>query len=213
MPEQKLGPESGSTATAPSPSGQPSTEQEIDPNRPVLVLARFPDTDVAINVYEDLRQAEAMGSLRVDGTLIVEADENGKLRIRQMTDHSTRTGLKWGIVGGAVAAVFLPATIVGGAVALGIAGATAGKARNQTRRNQVKKELEAVIEAGTCGLLCLTIESSIAGVIAAMPWAQAIKTIPIDDATADAVKAAARAAGSEAEGELAHRYEGEQIPW
>ena len=72
-----------------------------------------------------------------------------------MTEHSTRKGLKWGIVGGVVAGIFLPATIIGGAVALGVAGAAAGKARNLYHRVEVEKELAGVITPGTSGILCL----------------------------------------------------------
>ena len=95
-----------------------------------LVVARFADPEAARAVYDDLLLAEADGSLHIDSVLVVNADDGGKLHVQKMTDHSTRTGLKWGIVGGVVAAVFLPATIVAGAVALGAAGAAAGKARN-----------------------------------------------------------------------------------
>ena len=95
-----------------------------------LIVARFADTTSAIAIYDQLLSAEIDGSLHIDGVLVAKADEGGKLHIQKMTDHSTRKGLKWGIVGGVVAGIFLPATIVGGAVALGVAGAAAGKARN-----------------------------------------------------------------------------------
>ena len=83
--------------------------------------------------------------LHIDGVLVVKADQDGRLHVQKMTDHSTRTGLKWGIVGGLVAAVFLPATLLAGAVALGTAGAAAGKARNLKHRLDVEYELAGVI--------------------------------------------------------------------
>ena len=146
--------------------------------------------------YETLLKGEVDGSLHIDGVLVAKADENGKLHIQKMTDHSTRTGLKWGIVGGVVAAIFLPATIVGGAVALGVAGATAGKARNLYHRVEVEQELAGVITPGTSGILCLVSAPAAETVAKKMPEAQEVKTVPVDEETAGAIKAAAAAADS-----------------
>jgi uncharacterized membrane protein len=159
-----------------------------------LLIARFADTTSAMATYETLLKGEVDGSLHIDGVLVAKADENGKLHIQKMTDHSTRTGLKWGIVGGVVAAIFLPATIVGGAVALGVAGATAGKARNLYHQVEVEKELASVITPGTSGILCLVSASLAADLAMEMPDAQQVKTVPVDEETAGAIKAAAAAA-------------------
>jgi len=159
-----------------------------------LIVARFADTNSAIEIYDQLVEMEIAEELEIDGVLVVDADDKGKLHVRHMTEHSTRTGLKWGIVGGVVAAVFLPATIVAGAVTLGIAGAMAGKARNLYHRVEVEKELAGVITAGTSGILCLVSAEGAVAVAQTMPHAQEVKTVPVDEETAGAVKAAAAAA-------------------
>ena len=160
-----------------------------------LVVARFADTGAARSVYDGLRLAEADGTLDIDGVLVVKADDDGRIRVEKMTDHSTRNGLAWGIVGGVVAAVFLPATIVAGAVALGTAGAAAGKARNLKRRLDVEHELAGVITPGTSGILALVTAKDAPAVEAlAKPQAQEIKTVPVDDETAEAIKEAASTA-------------------
>lgn len=159
-----------------------------------LIVARFADTQAAIAIYNQLRAAEVDGSIHIDGVLVAKAGGDGKLHIQKMTDHSTRKGLKWGIVGGVVAAVFLPATIVEGAVALGVAGAAAGKARNLYHRVEVEKELASVITPGTSGILCLVSATQVEDVRLKMPDAQEIKTVAVDEETAGAVKAAAAAA-------------------
>ncbi len=156
-----------------------------------LVVARFADTTSARAIYDDLLEAELDGSLHIDGVLVVKADDNGKLHVEKMTDHSTRTGLKWGIVGGVVAAVFLPATIVAGAVTLGVAGAAAGKARNLAHRLEVEKQLADVITPGTSGILALVTATDAPAVEAKMPAAQEVKTVSVDDETAGAIKEAA----------------------
>lgn len=156
-----------------------------------LVVARFADMTSARAVYDDLLTAEIDGSLHIDSVLVVKADEGGKLHVEKMTDHSTRTGLKWGIVGGVVAAVFLPATIVAGAVTLGVAGAAAGKARNLAHRLEVEKELGHVITPGTSGILALVTAADAPAVEAKMPDASEVKTVTVDDETASAIKEAA----------------------
>ncbi|MFL5642993.1 MAG: hypothetical protein ACJ77V_09640 [Chloroflexota bacterium] len=156
-----------------------------------LVVARFADTGSARAVYDDLLMAEIDGALHIDSVLVVKADDDGRLHVEKMTDHSTRTGLKWGIVGGVVAAVFLPATLVAGAVALGAAGAAAGKARNLAHRLSVEEDLVDVITPGTSGILALVTAQDAPAVEAKAASAEEIKTVPVDEETADAVKEAA----------------------
>ena len=163
-----------------------------------LIVARFADANAAMAIYDRLLYAEIDGTLEIDGVLVVKADADGKLHVQKMTDHSTRKGLKWGIIGGVVAGIFLPATIIGGAVALGVAGAAAGKARNLYHRVEVEKELADVITPGTSGILALVSATAVEDVRLKMPEAQEVKSVPVDEETANAVKAAAAAADSAA---------------
>jgi uncharacterized membrane protein len=159
-----------------------------------LIVARFADTAAARSVYDGLVRAEIDGALHIDGVLVVKADDDGRIRVEKMTDHSTRNGLAWGVVGGVVAAVFLPATIVAGAVALGAAGAAAGKARNLKRRLDVENDLRGVITPGTSGILALVSAKDAPQVEAKMPEAEEVKTVPVDEETAEAIKEAATGA-------------------
>ncbi|MFI5041486.1 MAG: DUF1269 domain-containing protein [Acidimicrobiales bacterium] len=159
-----------------------------------LIVARFADTQSAITIYDRLLDAEIDGSLHIDSVLVAKADDDGRIHIQKMTEHSTRKGLKWGIVGGVVAGIFLPVTVVGGAVYLGVTGALVGKTRNLYHRVEVEKELTDVITAGTSGILCLVSAAHAEDVAKKMPEAQAIKTVPVDEATAGDIKAAAVAA-------------------
>jgi uncharacterized membrane protein len=159
-----------------------------------VVVARFANKDAAISIYDLLLEGELEGTLHIDGVLVVNADDDGRLHVQKMTDHSTRTGLKWGIVGGIVAAVFLPATLLAGAVALGTAGAAAGKARNLKHRLDTEKELAGVITPGTSGILALVTATDAPAVEAKMPEAEEVKTVPVDEETATVIKEAAQEA-------------------
>jgi uncharacterized membrane protein len=160
-----------------------------------LIVGRFASTDLAIATYGGLLQREIDGVLDIDGVLVVKCDENGKMHVQKLTEHSTRNGLAWGIVGGVIAGIFLPASILAGAVALGIAGAAAGKARNLYRRAEIERELTNIITPGTSGILALVSAVDAEAAAKAMPDAQEVKTIPVDQETAEAVKEAAAAAG------------------
>jgi uncharacterized membrane protein len=159
-----------------------------------VIVARFANTTAALEAYEMLREAEVERGIHIDGVLAVKADANGKLHVEKMTDHSTRNGLAWGIVGGVVAAVFLPATIIGGAIALGAAGAAAGKARNLYHRLEVEKELADVITPGTSGILALVSAPHVNEVTEALPEAEEVKAVPVDEDAASAIKDAAKEA-------------------
>ena len=61
-----------------------------------------------------------------------------------------------------------------------------------------------MITAGTSGILCLVSATAAEEVTKKMPEAQEVKAVPVDEETADAVKAAAAAAeGGAATGEAA----------
>lgn len=160
-----------------------------------LIVARFADTDLAMATYGTLLQGEIDGRLDIDGVLVVKCDDNGKMHVQKLTEHSTRTGLAWGVVGGVVAGIFLPASILAGAVALGVAGAAAGKARNLYRRAEIERELTNVITPGTSGILALVSAAGADAVAKSMPQAQEVKSVPVDEETAAAVKEAAAASG------------------
>jgi len=162
-----------------------------------LLVAQFADQAAAGQAYEALRQAEIDLDLRIDGVLVVDADADGKINIRKMTDHHTRRGTKWGIVAGGALALIFPPSIIAGAVAGGVIGAAAGKVGNIITKGQVAAELATVITPGSSGIVALLDLSAVEEVKATIPTATKVETVPVDAATAEAVKAAAAAADSE----------------
>ena len=67
-----------------------------------LIVAQFTSMDDAQKAYEQLKELEAKSSLQIDGVVVASCDAEGKVHLGKVTDHSTKTGLKWGIVGGAL---------------------------------------------------------------------------------------------------------------
>jgi len=157
----------------------------------VLLIARFADAAAAAKVYSDLQAGEAADKYDIAGVLVVHADPAGKITIEKLTDHHTRRGLKWGIVAGVVAGIVFPPSILASAAWLGAAGAVAGKIGNVREKAKVEKAVSDVITPGTSGILALIEVDDVPAVTEAIPQAQEVKTIPVEDATAKAIESAA----------------------
>jgi uncharacterized membrane protein len=166
----------------------------------VILAARFADPAAAGAAYERLREAEMNEQLNIDGVLVADADADGKINIRKLTDHHTRRGTKWGIIGGAALAVIFPPSLIAGAVAGGAAGAILGKTGNIITKSKVADELAGVITPGTSGILAVVDLNAVEAVKAALPEAAEIKTVPVDAETATALTEAAQAAGDTSAG-------------
>jgi uncharacterized membrane protein len=147
-----------------------------------------------MSAYQALQDAEGAGQLTIDGALVVKTDEGGKVKIQKMTDHSTRTGVKWGAVGGVVLGVFFPPSILAAAVGTGALGGVLGKLRNEIHKSAVGAALAGTLGSNESGLLVVAKASDIDAVKQAMPEATKVRTVGVDDATAKDIHKAAQAA-------------------
>src|SRR5689334_2895987 len=106
-----------------------------------LFVAQFADTAAASQAYDALRELETTTTLAIDGVVVARREADGQVHLEELTEHSTRTGLGWGLVGGIALAALFPPSLLAGAVAGGTVGAAAGKIRNLVRRSEVEKQL------------------------------------------------------------------------
>ena len=120
-----------------------------------LFVADFSDTDTAWEADQALKSIEDGRTVAIDGVIVVKREDDGKLVIQKATDHSTKKGLKWGIVGGAALGLVFPPSIIGSAVALGAGGAALGKARQLHHKIGLEKELEFSVAPGHSGILAM----------------------------------------------------------
>jgi uncharacterized membrane protein len=162
-----------------------------------LLVARFADMEAAAEAYEALRDAESQRAIDIQGVLVVDADYQGKIKIRKLTDHHTRRGLAWGAVAGAALAIIFPPSLLAGAALGGVVGAAVGKAGNIKTKSGLAKELADVITPGTSGIVAVVDITAVDAVKQTIPDAAEVKTVPIDAETAGAVNNAATAAASE----------------
>ncbi len=161
-----------------------------------LFVADFADTAVAWEAYEALKSVEDGRSLEIEGVIVVKREADGKLEVLKATDHSTKHGLKWGLVGGVALGIIFPPSILGSAAVLGAAGAATGKARQLHHRSELATELESAIAPGHSGIVALVSDPGAVEIRNALALADGIVTAAIDDVVAKDIKAAAKEAES-----------------
>ena len=161
-----------------------------------LLLADYPTIDAAWEAYETLKSIEDGSTVEIEGVVVVKRDADGKLEIQKATDHSTRSGLKWGVVGGVVLGAIFPPSILASSVLLGGAGAAAGKLHERRDKHELAKSLEDAIEPGHSGLLALVSDPGEVEIRKALEKADRIVENAIEDAVAHDIKAAAKEAGA-----------------
>ena len=159
-----------------------------------LIVADFSDTDLAWEAYEALKSVEDGRTVEIEGVVVVSRSPEGKLEILQATDHSTKSGLKWGLVGGIALGVIFPPSVIGSAAALGAAGAASGKIRQEHHRHELAAELEDSIAPGHSGILALVSDPRVVQIEKALAAADAIVEATVERVVGEEIKAAAKEA-------------------
>jgi len=159
-----------------------------------LLVADFSDTSTAWEAYEVLKSVEDGRTVEIEGVIVVSRSAEGKLEVQKATDHSTRSGLRWGVVGGIALGVIFPPSILGSAAVVGSAGALAGKLRQRHHHSELEQQLEDAIPPGHSGLIALVSDPRAVKISEALERAEAIVESTIDKVEADDIKAAAKEA-------------------
>ena len=162
-----------------------------------LVVADFADTETAWEAYEALKSVEDGETVAIDGVVVVKREADGKLDIQKATDHSTRSGLRWGVVGGIALGVIFPPTIIGSAAALGAAGAATGKLRQLHHRSELADQLGESVAPGHSGIVALVSDPGVVRIRKALAAADAIVESAVEKTVAEEIKAAAKEAEDE----------------
>ena len=159
-----------------------------------LIVAQFPTVQDAEAAYAGLQNIERSTSLKIDGVVIAECDAEGKVHLGKVTEHSTKTGTKWGLVGGAVLGVIFPPSILASAVGVGAFGAAIGKAHNVLARKGLAEELAGVMRPNTAGIVALVEDTAVVAIRQALVKADRIVEKAIDEQLAAEIDREAAAA-------------------
>ena len=128
---------------------------------------------------------------------MVARNDDGELEVQKATDHSTRRGLGWGVVGGVVLGVIFPPSIIGSAAVLGAAGAATGKLRQLHHKSELADELQDAVAPGHSGLIALVSDPGAVEIQRALDKANRVVESAVDDVIAKDIKAAAKEAEAE----------------
>lgn len=156
-----------------------------------LFVADFNDTDTAWEAYEALRAAEDGRHVAIDGVVVVKRDADGALEIQKATDHSTRRGMTWGLVGGAALGILFPPSLIGSAAVLGGAGAAVGKARQMHHKSELAEQLEYAVAPGHSGIIAMVSDPGAVEIREALAKANGIVESAVDDVVAKDIRALA----------------------
>lgn len=156
-----------------------------------LFIADFNDTTAALEAYEALRSLEDGRHFAIDGVIVVNRDADGKLEIQKATDHSTKKGLKWGLVGGAALGLVFPPSIIASAAALGTGGAALGKAKQLHNKIGLEKDLADAVAPGHSGIVALVSDPGAVEIRKALARANGIVESAVSDVVAKDIRAIA----------------------
>jgi uncharacterized membrane protein len=185
------------TTPDPAPTEVVADAAVVSDGATTLFVADFDDTDTAWEAYEALTSMEDGRHLAIEGVLVVTRDAEGRMEVQKATDHSTKRGMTWGLVGGAVLGVFFPPSILGSAAALGLGGAAIGKARQLHHKSELEKELEMAVAPGHSGIVALVTDPGAVEIRKALARANGIVESALDDVAAKDIKAMADQADSD----------------
>jgi uncharacterized membrane protein len=162
-----------------------------------LIVADFNDVDAAWEAYELLKSVEDGQHLEIESVVVVKCDADGTIEVQKATDHSTRRGLGWGVVGGVVLGVIFPPSIIASAAVLGAGGAAIGKARELHHRTELADELTGALDPGHSGIIALVSDPAVVEIRKALEKANRVVEHAVDKAVAADIKAAAKEAEAE----------------
>lgn len=162
-----------------------------------VIVGVFSNTTDAQAAYDQLVEVERTSSLRIDGVVVASCDAEGKVHLGKVTDHSTKTGLKWGVVGGVALGILFPPSVLAGAIGAGALGAGIGKVRNEAHRSGLAQELEGVMGPNTSGVIALVEDTAVVEIEKAMAKADQIVTKAVDKQVAAEIDREAAAAKAE----------------
>lgn len=156
-----------------------------------LLVADFSETDTAWTAYEALNSIQDGRHVKIEGVVVVRRDAEGKLEIQKATDHSTKRGAVWGVVGGAVLGVLFPPSILGSALLLGASGAAVGKAREAHHKHELAEQLDSAIAPGHSGIIALVSDPGVVEIRKALELANSIVESTVDNVVAKDIRAVA----------------------
>ncbi len=180
----------------PSADATPVTDDATDGNgvdqaEYAVLVAAYRDEATADTALECLAHVGSHGA-DIKSIVAMRSDACGVVHVKQLSDDSTRTGTKVGLLGGVAAGVLLPPPLLASVVALGLAGAAVGKIRYEYRKAAASAALLGTVGPSEAGLLAIVKSSDVDKANTALPAGATVRTTFIDRKTAEHLDQASR---------------------
>jgi uncharacterized membrane protein len=162
-----------------------------------VMVAAFAHPEAANAAYLSLLDASIKGVLRIDGALTFHTDAEGKVHVDKLTEHSTKSGFKWGAVAGFVLGAIFPPTLLASTVAGSVVGSFVGKGKNLAVRHVVGEKLQGSLGPNQSCILALVHAGDVEHIKAQMPEATQVTTEEVSEEDAKSIAEAAKEADKE----------------
>lgn len=119
-----------------------------------LVVGSYDDAATASEDYQALRSNQDSGGYEIIGAVVLERDEDGKVRVKEHGDKSVGHGAAWGAGAGAVVGLFAPPLLAATAVGAGI-GAILGKIKKGREEKRMGDDVDDYLAPGTSAIVAV----------------------------------------------------------
>ena len=120
----------------------------------VLVVGSYDDAAAASTDYQALRSGQDAGGYEIVGAVVLERDEDGKVRVKEHGDKSVGHGVALGAGAGVVIGLFAPPLLAATAVGAGI-GAILGAIKKGREEKKIGDDIDEYLAPGTSAVVAV----------------------------------------------------------
>jgi uncharacterized membrane protein len=129
-----------------------------------LLAAVYPDQEHAKVTFDMLHEMHRATNITLVDSAMITKNEDGKIKIEETKELTTRKGAKRGAIITGVLGVIYPPSLLGSVLVGGAIGAVAGRLRDTGIKNPQLKEIADRLEPGKAAVIALAEEASTAKV-------------------------------------------------
>jgi hypothetical protein len=145
-----------------------------------FVMATFPDLTSESRAYRGLMKARAYRDVQLRRVIVVRLDEAHGIEVETPLDRSPWVGVKYGLIGGAAVAMFIPPPILVTMFAFGTMGGALGIASQWLERARLRRTLRGLLRS-EAAIIAVVPAGDLEATLAAMPGAIEVETGSLDD--------------------------------
>jgi uncharacterized membrane protein len=126
-----------------------------------MMAAKYPDQEHAQTILTMLESMHRALTIDLKDAVMATKEHDGKIKVHETTDVTTRKGLKRGLVAGGILGAIFPPSLLVTAAAFGGIGALWGKAKDSGVKNADLKALADSLAPGQAALIVLVANESV----------------------------------------------------